>query len=146
MSDAELAIELTQETFISMLKTIQSYDKRKGASFRTWLYRIATNKLTDWFRSRSYNQMQTTIQLDDMEPVDHLNFTIQYENKETLERIGQYVSNFPADVQNIFRLHIYGVYTFSEIAHMTKQAEGTIKSKYYRLIRLVRKEFYDDIK
>lgn len=133
--------DLTQEIFISMLKTIQYYDRKKGAGFRTWLYRIATNKIIDWFRSSSYNQRQRTIQLEHIDPVDHHDFTIQYENKFMLEQIEQFVGSYPADIQNIFRLHTFGFYTFSEIAILTNQAEGTVKSKYYRLIHLLRKEF-----
>lgn len=143
LSNEDIAIELTQEIFISMLKTIQYYDRKKGAGFRTWLYRIATNKIIDWFRSSSYSQMQQTIQLDDIEPIDDSDFTIQFENKFVLEQIEQFVASYPADIQQIFRLHTFGAYTFSEIASLTKQAEGTVKSKYYRLIHLLRKEFSD---
>ncbi len=44
ISDKELARDLTQEIFISMLRSIASYQE-KQSSFRTWLYRIATNKI-----------------------------------------------------------------------------------------------------
>lgn len=143
ITDVDTVTDLTQEIFISMLKTIQYYDRKKGASFRTWLYRIATNKIIDWFRSSSYNQIQRTIQLDDIDPIDYNDFTIQYENKLILEQIEQFVGSYPADIQNIFRLHTFGSYTFSEIAIMTNHTEGTVKSKYYRLIHVLRKEFSD---
>lgn len=143
ITDEDTALDLTQEIFISMLKTIHYYDQKKGAGFRTWLYRIATNKIIDWYRSSSYNQMQRTIQLDDVEPIDDKDFTIQFENKFVLEQIERFVACYPADIQQIFRLHHFGAYTFSEIASLTKQAEGTVKSKYYRLIHLLRKEFSD---
>ena len=143
ITNVDTAIDLTQEIFISMLKTIQYYDRKKGGGFRTWLYRIATNKIIDWFRSSSYNQMQRTLQLGDVDPIDYNDFAIQFENKFVLEQMEQFVACYPADIQQIFRLHTFGAYTFSEIATLTNQAEGTVKSKYYRLIHLLRKEFSD---
>ena len=49
VSNADIALELTQEIFISMLKTIGLYDIKRGAGFRTWMYRIATNKVVIGF-------------------------------------------------------------------------------------------------
>ena len=46
----ELAMDLTQEIFILVLKGIRAFDEKKG-SFRTWIYRIASNKITDYYRS-----------------------------------------------------------------------------------------------
>ena len=40
----ELAMDLTQEIFILVLKGIRAFDEKKG-SFRTWIYRIASNKI-----------------------------------------------------------------------------------------------------
>jgi RNA polymerase sigma-70 factor (ECF subfamily) len=54
VSHPENAKDLTQEVFISMLRTIAGYGPKRGAGFRTWLYKIATNKVVDYFRSRSY--------------------------------------------------------------------------------------------
>ena len=47
INDAEKALDLTQDIFISMLQSIPAY-KKQMASFRTWLYRIATNKVIDY--------------------------------------------------------------------------------------------------
>lgn len=49
INDAETALDLTQEIFISMLQSIYAY-KKEMADFRTWLYRIATNKVIDYRR------------------------------------------------------------------------------------------------
>ena len=42
----EDAMDLTQSIFIAVLRAIPSY-QAKRASFRTWLYRIAANKIID---------------------------------------------------------------------------------------------------
>lgn len=140
-SNADIALDLTQEIFISVLKTIGHYEARKGASFRTWLYRIAANKLVDWFRSRTYRAMSQTMSLDEVEPVDDTDFTRLLENSDFKEQILAFVSGLPLDTQKIFRLHLFGGYTFAEIARIVGLAEGSVKSRYYRLIHLLGKEF-----
>ena len=141
--NADIALELTQEIFISMLKTARFYDMKRGAGFRTWLYRIATNKVVDWFRSRNYHKMTKTISLDEVKPIDESDFTRQLADRDFTEKICTFLGGLPADTQKIFRLHIFGGYTFSEIAGIERIPEGSVKSKYYRLINLIRKEFAD---
>lgn len=47
----ELAKDLTQDIFIQILQKIAMFDHKK-ASFRTWMYRIASNKICDHYRSK----------------------------------------------------------------------------------------------
>ena len=65
INDRDAAYDLTQEIFISMLRSIGSY-REKLASFRTWLYRIAENKVID-FRRRS---IRWTVSLDNIYDAD----------------------------------------------------------------------------
>ena len=145
INDKELACDLTQEIFISMLRSIASYQEKRS-SFRTWLYRIATNKIID-FRRKTLPDTILPTELDETETADYVG-RIDYENNivqaEFLKKIEHYVSSFQLDVQQIFRLHIYGEQTFQEIAVLTGMPEASVKSKYYRLIKQIRREFYDE--
>jgi RNA polymerase sigma-70 factor (ECF subfamily) len=143
LSQHDVALDLTQEIFISMLRTIHHYDKRKGAAFRTWLYRIASNKLADWFRSRAYRNMTETKPIDDVEAADDADFVQMLENSEFTERVCAFVGGLASDTQTIFRLHIFGGHTFLDISKILGMAEGSVKSRYYRLIQLLGKEFAD---
>lgn len=153
ISDRELAYDLTQEIFISMLHSIASYQEKR-ASFRTWLYRIAANKIID-FRRKSL-KIQSTIPLDMLDEAEIADYAggADYTGKtdygsnaawaELLRKIEGYVSGFQTDVQQIFRLHIYGGQTFAQIAILTEMPEATVKSKYYRLIKQIRGNFHDE--
>jgi RNA polymerase sigma-70 factor (ECF subfamily) len=46
--DPDLAEELTQEVFLKAYRAQDTYDRRFGVS--TWLWTIARNTITDWFR------------------------------------------------------------------------------------------------
>jgi RNA polymerase sigma-70 factor (ECF subfamily) len=138
---ADNALDLTQEIFISVLKTVARFDPGGPASFRTWLYRVAANKVVDRFRSRSYRALTETLSLDDAEPIDESDFTERFAVGGFSEQVYARLGDLPPDTQTIFRLHVFGDYTFSEIAVMLGLPEGSVKSRYYRLINLLKKEF-----
>jgi len=130
------AMDLAQDIFISALQTIDYYDHRKS-TFRTWLYRIATNKVID-FRRKS---RPTLLTLDEIEIPDPDDYTLRYQDSDLLKSVEEYVSEFDDSLQTIFRLHIFDDRSFKEIAEMTGMPEPTVKTKYYRLQKKIRKEF-----
>lgn len=134
----ETALDLTQEIFISVLRSLQTYDPSRAA-FRTWLYRVATNKVID-FRRRS---VPPALPLDSLELPDEQDFAAQAEQKGLLSDIERYVSALDPGTQQVYRLRLYGEYTFPEIAAMLGEPEATVKSRYYRLMQTLRKEFRD---
>lgn len=138
----DVALDLTQEIFISILRTVGRFDG-KDATFRTWLYRVATNKVVDRYRSTSAERQTVMLSLDEAEPADSANFSNDLENKEFAEKVNARVGELHRDTQQIFRLHIFGGYTFAEIAKDLQMSESSVKTKYYRLINLLRKEFSD---
>ena len=136
------AMDLTQNIFVSMLQTIARYDS-KQAGFRTWLYRIATNKIIDHHRSRSVLRSKI-LDIDDLEIASGEDFTEWIGNEDFAARILRYIATFDPDVQRIFRLKVYADQTFAEIAASLELPEATVKTKYYRMIKTLRKEFANE--
>ncbi len=134
ISYKEDAYDLTQEIFISMLKSISGYDEHK-ASFRTWLYRIATYKLIDYFRSHKTN-CEEYISVEKME--DPISFI------ENIEYSSYMLSCLDCLSEQILRMKIYGEMTFEEIGKLTVMPESTIKTKYYTALKKLRKDFKNE--
>lgn len=130
------ALDLTQEVFIAALKGIGSYDDRKS-SFRTWLFRIGTYKVIDARRKVK----MTWVELQEGEWQEEPGFDESLYQKELLEAIHQYVISFRPEIQEIFRLRVYGELSFPEIASLLAQKEERIKAQYYRLMKKIREEF-----
>jgi RNA polymerase sigma-70 factor (ECF subfamily) len=141
-ANKDTAMDLTQEVFVSMLGTIVHFDG-KQAGFRTWLYKIATNKTVDYFRSRAV-RISHILDTDDLELPDETDFIRRIEQEDLLDRVMRYVNTLPAEQQQVFRLKFYGEYTFIQIAELLSIPESSVKSKYYRLLNTLRKEFMND--
>ncbi|WHY58552.1 RNA polymerase sigma factor [Peribacillus simplex] len=137
--DAELSLDLTQEIFISVLKSINRFDDYK-ASFRTWLYRIASNRLVDYFRSKNYKYWQLSESIDGHDFEDEEDVTVSLEYKEDVEKITSIVNELETNSQQIVRLKLFAEYTLQEIAAIVQVPQSTVKTRYYAALKLIKKE------
>lgn len=138
--DKELSMDLTQEIFISILKSIYRYDEKK-ASFRTWLYRIATYRLVDYYRSKNYKYTSIVVPIDDFNIYDSEDMEITVENREDVGKIIDIVNRLDSLSQQIFRLKLFADYTFSQISNVLEIPESTAKTRYYSMIKKIKVNF-----
>ena len=79
--------------------------------------------------------------LEDRETPDTADFAAQVQDRDLLDRLEGYVSCLDPDTQAVYRLRLYGERTFPEIAAALGQPEAAVKTRYYRLMARLRKEF-----
>lgn len=142
--DPETAMDLNQEIFIAVLRGLPSYDAGK-AVFRTWLYTIAANKVTDYFRSKYHRQRILETDISEMEDIADSGLT----EEKVIDRICE--TEFVMDAMavlveygdewvRIFQMKLFGERTFREIADMLALSENTVKTRYYTMLKCLRKE------
>lgn len=137
--DEQLALDLTQEVFIRMLQSISNFDPKRAA-FRTWLYRIVSNHCIDYFRSKSFQAVKQTIYVEEIE-IDGIDDVIeQVETKEQLVKVNELLLKFDSELQQIVRYKVFLELTFQEISSLMNLPESTVKTKYYAVIKKLRKE------
>lgn len=138
VSDKEQAMDLTQEAFILVLRSLAQFDSSKG-SFKSWLKRIAQNHVIDYRRSRQYKEsLLTEVMGDDetsVESVDDMVIT-----KVAGEQVKQLLKHTDEQTRKIFNMKVRDGYTFSEISERMGMPVSTVKAKYYALIKVLRKE------
>ena len=132
----EDAMDLTQSIILAMLRALPTYRAERG-SFRTWLFRIAANKIID---ARRRNRL-APLPLEDLEISAEEDFTAQVQNRAVLEQMESYVSGLDFQTQAVFRLRLFGEQSFPEISAALGEPEAAVNSRYYRLLRRVREEF-----
>ena len=135
----ETVLDLTQDIFFFFLSSLAGYNSEKAA-FRTWLYRIATNKIVDRYRSKVYRFQRDSIPFEEQEITGSLDLSSALEDRETAEEILGCIALLPAETQEILRLHIFAEQTFDTIAEMVGIPAATVKTRYYRAVEKIRKE------
>jgi RNA polymerase sigma-70 factor, ECF subfamily len=126
-ADAE---DLTQESFISVLRRIGSF--RGDSAFATWLYRLAVNRVKMHFRYRSKRPEEQTA--DGTIPERDSGFTRRADSNPVIDRLAveRAMSKLPPGYRAAFILHDVEGYEHKEIARLLGCNAGTSKSQLHK--------------
>lgn len=128
-NDIELSEELTQETFYTAIKKINTLNKKE--SIRTWLYQIAKNKWKDYLRKNK----KANINLDE-NTVENLvaNYDIEEDMiaKDNIIEFYKKIHMLDIDTREIIYLKIIRNFTFKEISQILGKNEEWARTKFYR--------------
>lgn len=133
----ELAADITQEIFISMIRSIDNYNVEK-CSFRTWIYKIASNKIIDYYRSKSYKQWTSSKTIEGIELKAQGDIEDDFIKRERVKDVLVIVNSFESNLQQIFRMKIFADMTFKDIGNALDLNEATVKTKYYSMLKKIR--------
>lgn len=122
-----LSEDLTQETFLKMIRNIEKYNLDGKSSFGTWLVTIAKNTYIDYIRRNSiYFKNIEDLQLNDQSDVEACMLQkLQY--KEALKAI----ETLPKEQGLAIRLKYEEDLTLAEIAERFGVQPKTIKSRIH---------------
>lgn len=128
-NDIELSEELTQETFYTAIKKINTLNKKE--SIRTWLYQIAKNKWKDYLKKNK----EANIDLDE-NTVENLvaNYDIEEDMiaKDNIIEFYKKIHMLDIDTREIIYLKIIRNFTFKEISQILGKNEEWARTKFYR--------------
>lgn len=124
------AEDLTSQTFVTALENLSRLrDPRK---FTPWVFTIARNKATDFFRQ---SQRQPTVdyveELDQPKPVG---VELNQADRDRLLDLECLISRLSVLEQEYLRLRIVADLPFTAIAAILGEPETRLKKKYYRLL------------
>lgn len=122
--DQDIAQELLQDSFVKIHNSLKSF--KSMSAFSTWIYRIAYNIAINWFANKK--RRSNWIPFD--ETVQGNSKTDQYENSEILQKILKGIS--PEDRFLLIAKELDG-FSYEEIAVITKQTTGALRTKLHRL-------------
>ena len=128
-NDIELSEELTQETFYTAIKKINTLNNKE--SIRTWLYQIAENKWKDYLKKNK----KANIDLDE-NTVENLvaNYDIEEDMiaKDNIIEFYKKIHMLDIDTREIIYLKIIRNFTFKEISQILGKNEEWARKKFYR--------------
>ena len=135
--NADDAYDAAQEIFIKAMNALASFDKRR-ASFKTWLYAIASHHLRDVFKNRCAQGFSMPM---DEEMPSAERFEESVETRALAAQIMDYLEKSDYCAYQIVELKIFGDMTFEEIGAMLGLSPNTVKTRYYAAVKKCRKEF-----
>ena len=144
----DAAREIAAETFLKAYIGIQAF-KWRNISILFWLYKIATNEINKYFRSRKYrpeslNRVQEEYGLDLTDYSNAESERILLE--EDLQRHREFVkvhallSTLDAKYQDVISLKYFEQQSIKDIALILNKKEGTVKSLLSRGIEKLRQQ------
>lgn len=138
VEDRDIAGDLTAQVFLKALVRIEQFNER-GFPFSSWLYRIAINECTDFFRK---SKRALVIYVE--EPAFHNLFEEMFpENpKEDLEKKLQLVlQQLKPDELKIIELRFFEEMPFKMVAEVLNITEVYAKVRTYRVLDKMKKIF-----
>ena len=128
-NDVELSEELTQETFYTAIKKINTLKNKE--SIRTWLYQIAKNKWKDYLKKNK----RRNVDLDENN-IENLvaNYDLEEDiiTKDNIIELFKKIHMLDIDTREIIYLKIIRNFTFKEISQILGKSEEWARTKFYR--------------
>ena len=125
-SNSSIAEELGHDVWLAVIKQANSFEPK--ALFKTWLYRIAHNRLVDYWRKNSHSK---DVLLDDLFQQQH-NISNYNEDQSSelieIEELLNLLNELSAEQTNTLLLKVEG-FSHAEIAQITQTKQETVKSR-----------------
>ncbi|HPI37030.1 MAG TPA: sigma-70 family RNA polymerase sigma factor [Ignavibacteriaceae bacterium] len=141
--DKEKAENTMQETFLSMVKSLNQFDGKSKLS--TWLYRIVSNHcLMEARKSKRFSYVDVESEeslFDDKYIADWNRLPVkELENKELKKILDGAISKLAPDYRIVFTLRDVEQLSTEETAKITSLSVPAVKSRLHRARAFLRKE------
>ncbi|MBI2050232.1 MAG: sigma-70 family RNA polymerase sigma factor [Parcubacteria group bacterium] len=142
------AQDIASETFFKALDRLWQF-KWRGISISSWLYRIATNEINQYFRAakKRHYSLEALLEKSGIELADERDLARELmEQEEELERAQSWklahaaLRKLPEKYQEVLSLRYFEDKKISEIASILGKREGTVKSLLSRGTALLHKK------
>jgi len=140
----EIAQDVTSEVFFKALKNLPQF-RWVGFPFSSWLYRIATNEIANYFRKSKHGQFRLEEVFDLISISNPSAETELIEAEAELKRHEEFlalhenISKLSIKYQEVITLRFFENKQIKEIGEILGKREGTIKSLLHRGLEQLRR-------
>jgi len=129
-----VAEELHQQTWLSVLDHVENFDaSSSGGGFKAWLFRIATNKANDFWRSKGREKVaKEGLRL--VTDVEGPAAGERLEGLEQAERLRRAITQLPEAQRQVLMLRYYSNMKFVEIAKVLGCPLNTALGRMHKAI------------
>lgn len=132
-ANEDIAEEITQETFVKALKSIDRFDGSRD--IRAWLFTIARNTYyTDCRRRKKYVYEKIA---DDAASIQ-VDLTEQFADEESAFLIHRFLHGMEEPYKEVFNLRVFGELPFEKIGLIFGKSSGWARVTFYRAKKQIR--------
>jgi RNA polymerase sigma-70 factor (ECF subfamily) len=135
LRDPAAAEDVLQEIFMQVWRTPESFTSARG-SLAGWLAVVARNRSIDTLRRR-----RPTDSVEDVVLASSSNIAVEVERSSLMERARGVIATLPGEQRKTLEMAFFDGLTHSEIAEMTGDPLGTVKTRIRSALLTLRKAF-----
>jgi RNA polymerase sigma-70 factor (ECF subfamily) len=142
--DAE---DLTQDVFLKAYKHLARLQSPQV--FRSWLYRIAVNRLNDHFRKKRFRALFGNVSMDTETFQETEEMAVPPQAPEALERkefwvqVEKMLDALSRTEREVFLLRFFDQLSIKEMTAVLGKNESTVKTHLYRSLKKIKSAFGD---
>ena len=142
--DAE---DLTQDVFLRAFKHLARLQSPQV--FRSWLYRIAVNRVNDHFRKKRFRSLFGNTSIDDETFLETEEMAVPAQAPEALARkefwkqVEKMLDALSRTEREVFLLRFFDQLSIKEITAALGNNESTVKTHLYRSLKKIKDSFGD---
>ncbi len=136
--DAQTAEDLTGDVFVRLLQAIQS-EQAWRTSFRAWLYRIAHNRVIDYYREQAQRielPLEEHLEAEDAALVAE---DAQSPDMQTFQMLAEALNRLTPDQQQVLVLRFGERLKVHEVAETMEKSVGAVEALQHRALAALRR-------
>lgn len=134
--------DITSQTFVKAMSNIGKY-KAKGYAFSAWLYRIASNEVTDYYR-RNSRRYFVNIEDSGIEKLKEEGIS-EIDTAEGRALLTNALNRLVADEIQLIQLRYFDDLSYAEIAAVLNMTENNARVKIFRTIKRLQTIYNNEI-
>lgn len=133
--DEDLTADLCSQAFLKAMQNLNDY-RFKGVPFSAWLYRIASNEVSQYYRTYQKNRM---VSMEEMHLHDMIDEMEREENEELRNGLILALDKLKEPDLQLIEMRFFEQRPFKEIADIVGMTESNVKVKTYRILERLKK-------
>ena len=133
VNNSEMAEDCFQETFLRVHRKAHTY--QSGATFRNWIYAIATHTAIDTLRRNSRRPQTEPIEGHELLQPDAPDPSDDAAHNELKETVHAAIETLPPQQRAALVLAYYQGHTYAEVAEIMDCSLGTVKTHMSRALK-----------
>jgi len=146
IGDYDLAVDLSQDTFLRVYRNIGSY--KSTFQFSTWIYKIASNLAIDelrWRKRRGIKRRSSAETEDEVKPDHVVVDTSRGPEASSIDSqyrklLNEAIRSLPSRYRSVFVMKEIEELEYERIAEVLNCSVGTVKSRLHRAKKLLKKK------